>query len=68
MAIEKGIEIQEDDIIAKTSEHYISVKVRCLKYLDSYKFFDTSLDNLSKTLTSFSSLDANGMEHDLFKQ
>ena len=35
--------------------------------MDSYRFLDASLDKLSTTLKSFPSLDANGMEGDLFK-
>ena len=36
--------------------------------MDSYRFLDASLDKLSQTLTSFPSLDKNGMEDDLFKR
>ena len=68
MATEKNIKINENDIIAKSSESYISVKIGFLKFLDSYRFLDASSDKLSLTLTSFPSLDANGMEDDLFKQ
>ena len=68
MATEKNIKINENDIIAKSSEKYISVKIGCLKFLDSYIFLDASLDKMSLTLTSFPSLDKNGMEDDLFKR
>ena len=68
MATAKNIKINEKDIIAKSSENYISVKIGCLKFLDSYRFLDASLDILSLTLTSFPSLDKNGMEDDLFKR
>ena len=68
MATKKNIKIIENDIIAKSSENYISVKIGCLKYLDSYIFLDASLDKLSLTLTSFPSLDKNGMEDDSFKR
>ena len=68
MAAAKNIKINENDIIAKSSENYISVKIGCLKFLDSYRFLDASLDKLSTTLKSFPSLDKNGMEDDLFKR
>ena len=68
MATKKNIKINENDIIAKSSENYISVKIGCLKFLDSYRFLDASLYKLSRTLTSFPSLDANGMEDALFKR
>ena len=68
MATEKNIKLNENDIIAKSSENYISVKIGCLKFLDSYRFLDASLDKMSLTLTSFPSLDKNDMEYDLFKR
>ena len=36
--------------------------------MDGYRILDASLDELSLTLTSFPSLDKNGMEDDLFKR
>ena len=68
IATKKNIKINENDIIAKSSENYITVKTGCLKFVDSYSFFDASLDKLSTTLTSFPSLDSNGMEDGLFKR
>ena len=68
IATKKNIKINENDIIAKSSENYISLKIGCLKFLDSYRFLNASLDKLSMTLSSFPSLDANGMEDDLFKR
>ena len=68
MATAKNIKINENDIKAKSSENYISVKTGCLKFLDSYRLLDASLDKLSLKLTSFPSLDKNGIEDDLFKR
>ena len=68
MATEKNNKINENDIIAKSSEIYICVKIGCSKFLDSYRFLAASLDKLPLTLTSFPSLDKNGMEDDLFKR
>ena len=64
----KGIKIKGEDIIAKSSENYISVKIGCFKFLDSFRFLDGSLDKLSTTLKCFPSPDENGMEDDLFKR
>ena len=68
MSSEKGIKMKEEDIIAKSSENYISVKIRCLKFVNSYRFLDAKLDKLSTSLKTFPSLDANGMKDDLFKR
>ena len=68
IATEKNININENDIIAKSSENYISVKIGCLKFFDTYRFLDAYLYKLSLTLTSFTSVDENGMQNDLFKR
>ena len=68
MTTKKNIKINENDVIAKMSEKYVSVEIGCLRFLDSYRVLDASLDNLSTTLKSCVSLDANGMEDDLFKR
>ena len=68
MTTERGISIKEQHIIAKSSGNYISVKTRCLKFLDASTSLDASLDNVSTTLTSFPSLVAKGMENELFKK
>ena len=68
MATEKNIKLNENDIIAKSSENYLFVRIGCLKFLDSVRFLDASLDKLSTTIKSFPSLEKNGMEDDLFKR
>ena len=68
MSSEKGIKIKKEDIIANSSENYISVKMGCLKFLDTYRFLDASLYKLPTTSKSFPSLDANGTEDELFKR
>ena len=68
MATKKNIKLNKNDIIAKSSENYKSVKIGCLKFLDSYRLLDASLDKLSRRWKPFPSLDANGMEDDLFKR
>ena len=60
--------INGEDTIAKSSEKYTSVKIGCLKLLDSHWFLDGSLNKVSTTLTSFPFLEANGIEDDLFKR
>ena len=37
-------------VIPKTNEEYISVSYGCIRFLDSYRFLQDSLDNLVKTL------------------
>ena len=37
-------------VIPKTNEEYISVTYGCLRFVDSYRFLQDSLDNLVKTL------------------
>ena len=40
----------EFDIIPKTSERYTSVTYGCIRFIDSYRFFSSSLDSLVETL------------------
>ena len=48
------VDLKEDQvnlkIIPKTNEEYISVTYRCIKFIDSYRFLSSSLDNLMKKL------------------
>ena len=61
------MKVNDNDIIAKSSEIHISVTIGYLKNFDSYRIFDASFHKLSMTLKSFLSLDKNGMEYDLTK-
>ena len=62
------MKIKEEGTIANSSEKYVSVKIGCLKFVDSCRFLDANLVKLSTTLKTFPSLDKNGMEDDLFKR
>ena len=68
MATEKNIKINEKNIIAKSSQSYLSVKIGCLKFSDTYRLLDASLDKLSMASKSFPSLDKNCKEDVLFKR
>ena len=59
---------KEENLIAKASEDYISVKKGCLECLNSYRYLDANLNKLSKTKKSFPFLDANGMKDELFRR
>ena len=41
---------QEVKLLAKTAEEYISFQVGCLRFLDSYRFLSSSLDNITKNM------------------
>ena len=38
------------NVIPKTNEEYISVTYGCIRFIDSYRFLSSGLDNLVKTL------------------
>ena len=38
------------NVIPKTNEEYISVTYGCIKFIDSYRFLQSGLDELVKTL------------------
>ena len=65
MANEKSSKMKLEFYKAKTSENYLSVKIECWNFFDSFRFLDASLDKLFATLTNFPSLDASGMANEL---
>ena len=57
-----------ETIKAKTSEIYKSVRIRCLKILDSFRFLYASSDTISTIRNSHPLLDAIIMEYDILKR
>ena len=60
-------------IISKSIENYVSAQVGCLGLLDSYRFLNSGLDKLVKSLDNFPILDSNNfkgksLEDDLLKK
>ena len=62
----------EPNIIPKSMENYVSVEVGCLRFLDSYRFLNSSLDKLMKSMQSgannFPIMTLEGMSDELFKK
>ena len=62
----------EPKIIPKSMENYVSVEVGCLRFLDSYRFLNSSSDKLMKSMQSaantFPIMDENGLDDELFKK
>ena len=58
--------------IPKSIENYVSVEVGCLRFLVSYRFLNSGLDKLVKSMqssaNSFPIMDENGLDGDLFEK
>ena len=56
-------------IIPKSVENYVSVQVGCLRFFDSYRFLNSGLDKLVKSLDKLPIMQsAFGMDDELFKK
>ena len=49
-------------------ENYVSVQVGCLRFLDSYRFLSSSLQELITSLNDFPYMQNEGLTDDLFKK
>ena len=58
----------EPKIIPKSMEKYVSVEVGCLRFLDSYRFLNSGLVKLVKSINSFPIIDENGLDDEIFKK
>ena len=56
------------NIIPKSLENYVSVQVRCLRFLDSYRFLSSDIQTLTASLNTFKYVDSEGLIDDLFKK
>ena len=48
--VDKRVDKVKFRIILKTDEDYISVRYGCFRFIDSYRFFSSSLDSLVETV------------------
>ena len=58
----------EPKIIPKSMENYVSVEVGCLRFSDSYRFLNSGLDKLVKSINSFLIMDENRLDDELFEK
>ena len=45
-------------------ENYVSVQIGCIRFLDSYRFLGSSLQQLVKNINNFPIMDTNGFNDD----
>ena len=68
-AFEKGYKLDKDiKIIPKTIENFISLQIGKLRFLDSYRFLQSSLSEIIKSINNYPNMNKNGLTDDLFKQ
>ena len=53
------------DIIPKTNEEYISVTYGCIRFIDSYRFLSSKLDNLVEIPAGNSHKTLKGLEEEI---
>ena len=57
----------EPKIFPKSMENNVSVEVGCLRFLYSYRFLNSGLDKLVKSINTLPIMDENGLDDELFK-
>ena len=55
-------------ILTKSVEKYVSVQLNCLRFLYSYRFFSSNLDELVKSIKTFPVMQKNGLVDILFEK
>ena len=64
-AIEIGFDKDDIKIIPKSIENFISLKIGCLRFLDSFRFLPSGLDKLAQSVTELPILKENGFDDPL---
>ena len=48
-----NLQLLSISIIPKSMENYVSLQIGCFRFIDSYRFLQSSLNNLVKVLMNF---------------